>query len=221
MSDRIAVMLDGHIEQLADPDTIYDHPASAFVAGFIGQNNFLPGTATDDGTGLEGDGFAVRGRPARRPTSSPASRRWPPCGRRPSTLVAERPGHRRVNALAGYRGRRLPPRRRHPVRRARPTTASCIARQPRHRAPKLPPGQDVWCTWDPDRVHLFSAEQASLVLADPAAERPQPEARRPSRPGSRTFPKEDSRCMADDEVRILADPSSAAGSPQRLHAAGS
>ena len=33
MSDRIAVMLDGHVEQLADPDTIYDHPASAFVAG--------------------------------------------------------------------------------------------------------------------------------------------------------------------------------------------
>ena len=45
MSDRIAVMLDGHVEQLADPDTIYDFPASAFVAGFIGQQNFFEGTA--------------------------------------------------------------------------------------------------------------------------------------------------------------------------------
>ena len=43
MSDRIAVMLDGHVEQLADPDTVYDQPASAFVAGFIGQQQLLPG----------------------------------------------------------------------------------------------------------------------------------------------------------------------------------
>jgi spermidine/putrescine transport system ATP-binding protein len=45
MSDRIAIMLDGHIEQLADPDEIYDHPTSAFVAGFIGQQYFFAGTA--------------------------------------------------------------------------------------------------------------------------------------------------------------------------------
>ena len=40
MSDRIAIMLDGHIEQLADPETVYERPTSAFVAGFIGRNNF-------------------------------------------------------------------------------------------------------------------------------------------------------------------------------------
>src|SRR6478735_9197926 len=49
MSDRIAVMLDGHIEQLADPDTIYEQPNSAFVAGFIGRNNFWP-VDVDNGT---------------------------------------------------------------------------------------------------------------------------------------------------------------------------
>ena len=49
MSDRIAVMLDGRIEQLADPDTIYDHPATAFVAGFIGKQNFFEGTSRDGG----------------------------------------------------------------------------------------------------------------------------------------------------------------------------
>ena len=47
MSDRIAVMLDGRVEQLADPDTIYDHPATAFVAGFIGKQNFFEGTSRD------------------------------------------------------------------------------------------------------------------------------------------------------------------------------
>lgn len=49
MSDRIAIMREGRIEQLADADTIYANPASAYVAGFIGQQNFIEGTATADG----------------------------------------------------------------------------------------------------------------------------------------------------------------------------
>ncbi|MEP6661346.1 MAG: ABC transporter ATP-binding protein, partial [Acidimicrobiales bacterium] len=60
MSDRIAIMLDGHIEQLDDPDAIYEHPVSAFVAGFIGQNNFLQGRATGDGSELAGHAFVVK-----------------------------------------------------------------------------------------------------------------------------------------------------------------
>src|SRR4029453_8145309 len=60
MSDRIAVMLDGHVEQLADPDSIYDYPASAFVAGFIGQQNFFEGTAREAGSLVEGDGWTIR-----------------------------------------------------------------------------------------------------------------------------------------------------------------
>ena len=49
MSDRIAIMLDGHVEQLGDPETVYERPTTAFVAGFIGRNNFWPGTASDKG----------------------------------------------------------------------------------------------------------------------------------------------------------------------------
>ena len=45
MSDRIAVMRAGRIEQLAAPADIYAEPASAYVAAFIGQQNFLHGTA--------------------------------------------------------------------------------------------------------------------------------------------------------------------------------
>jgi spermidine/putrescine transport system ATP-binding protein len=45
MSDRIAVMNDGLIEQLASPREIYEHPASRFVAGFIGTSNLLTGIA--------------------------------------------------------------------------------------------------------------------------------------------------------------------------------
>ncbi|MEU4548110.1 ABC transporter ATP-binding protein [Nonomuraea dietziae] len=43
MSDRIAVMNDGLVEQLAGPREIYEQPASAFVAGFIGTSNLLAG----------------------------------------------------------------------------------------------------------------------------------------------------------------------------------
>ncbi|KAA9373386.1 ABC transporter ATP-binding protein [Microbispora cellulosiformans] len=44
MSDRIAVMNDGLVEQLADPREIYERPASTFVAGFIGTSNLFGGT---------------------------------------------------------------------------------------------------------------------------------------------------------------------------------
>jgi len=44
MSDRIAVMHRGRIEQLGAPDELYDKPASPFVADFIGTTNLLAGT---------------------------------------------------------------------------------------------------------------------------------------------------------------------------------
>jgi len=43
LSDRIAVMSAGHLEQVGNPLDIYRQPATRFVAGFIGQMNFLPG----------------------------------------------------------------------------------------------------------------------------------------------------------------------------------
>ena len=44
MSDRIAVMSDGVIEQIADGKTVYDQPETAFVASFVGENNPFAGT---------------------------------------------------------------------------------------------------------------------------------------------------------------------------------
>jgi spermidine/putrescine transport system ATP-binding protein len=48
MSDRIAVMNRGRYEQLGDPESLYERPATRFVAGFLGVSNLLP--ATLDGT---------------------------------------------------------------------------------------------------------------------------------------------------------------------------
>jgi putative spermidine/putrescine transport system ATP-binding protein len=51
MSDRIAVFAHGVIQQLGPPQTLYDTPANAFVARFVGENNRLPGKVLeiDDG----------------------------------------------------------------------------------------------------------------------------------------------------------------------------
>ncbi len=43
MSDRIAVMSDGLVQQSGTPKQIYEHPANRFVADFIGETNFVPG----------------------------------------------------------------------------------------------------------------------------------------------------------------------------------
>jgi spermidine/putrescine transport system ATP-binding protein len=50
MSDRIAVMSQGRVEQIGTPEQIYHSPATLFVAGFIGSANLLPGeVAANDG----------------------------------------------------------------------------------------------------------------------------------------------------------------------------
>jgi spermidine/putrescine transport system ATP-binding protein len=66
MSDRVAVMSNGVIEQLDEPRAIYDRPLTPFVADFIGDMNFLDGEvaeAADGGFAIDtGAGVVVRGR---------------------------------------------------------------------------------------------------------------------------------------------------------------
>jgi putative spermidine/putrescine transport system ATP-binding protein len=49
LSDRVVVMNKGRAEQIAPPDEAYEHPASAFVASFLGKTNVLPGQVSDAG----------------------------------------------------------------------------------------------------------------------------------------------------------------------------
>src|SRR5207244_690210 len=66
MSDRVAVMSNGVIEQLDEPRAIYDRPLTPFVADFIGDMNFLDGEvreAADGGFAINTSaGIVVRGR---------------------------------------------------------------------------------------------------------------------------------------------------------------
>ena len=58
MSDRIAVMNEGKVQQLAGPTTLYETPANRFVAGFIGQTNVFSGTVE----AADGDKVTLRSR---------------------------------------------------------------------------------------------------------------------------------------------------------------
>lgn len=66
MSDRIAVMNRGHVEQVSAPEEVYDRPTTTFVAGFIGVSNLLPATVPatgrvklDSGPEIEADTGSV------------------------------------------------------------------------------------------------------------------------------------------------------------------
>ncbi|MEM6383130.1 MAG: ABC transporter ATP-binding protein [Pseudomonadota bacterium] len=52
MSDRIAIMRAGRIEQAAPPDEVFDRPQTAYVADFIGMSNFLQGDAENGAVAL-------------------------------------------------------------------------------------------------------------------------------------------------------------------------
>ena len=86
MSDRIAVMNGGVVEQLADPRELYERPATAFVAGFIGTSNLITLRVDRRGErarahGSRRGGPDRRRRPGRRPLPSFRSR----CARRRSS----------------------------------------------------------------------------------------------------------------------------------------
>ncbi|WP_435186390.1 ABC transporter ATP-binding protein [Halobellus sp. EA9] len=48
ISDRVAVMNDGEIEQIGDPEGVFQHPESRFVAAFLGYASFVPGYVSGD-----------------------------------------------------------------------------------------------------------------------------------------------------------------------------
>ena len=60
MSDRIAVMNEGELLQVATPEEIYERPTNRFVADFIGQTNLLEGTISDKETVILENGKHVK-----------------------------------------------------------------------------------------------------------------------------------------------------------------
>jgi spermidine/putrescine transport system ATP-binding protein len=104
MSDRIAVMRAGRIEQLGNPEELYERPQTAFVAGFLGVSNLLEGEVAGIDNGL----VTVRlrdGTLLRAPSEGAATSGAVRVGVRPEKLRVDASGEARatdgLNALAG------------------------------------------------------------------------------------------------------------------------
>ena len=157
MSDRIAVMSGGRIEQLDRPLVIYDRPASAFVAGFIGDMNFLEGEVVEAG----GDGWSAAVGPllvrglgeARRGAAARI-------GVRPENVVIE-PGSAAAGEQPrrGHAGRGDDPGRPGAVDRRAPGRPAVVAREQRAAAgavvEQLSPGDAVVVRWSPEAAMLL------------------------------------------------------------------
>ncbi|WP_309666114.1 ABC transporter ATP-binding protein [Tabrizicola sp.] len=89
MSDRIAVMFEGEIAQLADPETLYRRPNSRKVANFIGTMNFMPAkiiSESGDTVEVESQGFGKLTLTAGQCMGIPSAEA-PAIGFRPETLT--------------------------------------------------------------------------------------------------------------------------------------
>ena len=164
MSNRIAIMLDGHIEQLGDPETVYEHPTSAFVAGFVGRNNFWQGIATEDGARADDGTVFVATRPEENVPNGEAalSAVRPEC----INLTSDRPSQTANTVEASVAGvSHFGDVLQYVVRAKGRDILVMVART---NPSRFALGETVWCTWSAEDVYLFSARQAHVVMAAPA-----------------------------------------------------
>ncbi|MDQ0894762.1 spermidine/putrescine transport system ATP-binding protein [Agromyces ramosus] len=163
MSDRVAIMRDGRIEQLADADTIYARPVSAYVAAFVGQQNFFRGPVVEGGTAVDSPHALVRGIRAELADGLQGQ-----AAVRPEFVsIAPDASEARADAAG-------------PVNTARGTLIgvahlgetmqylvrlgeeqSLIVRRPTPDAPQLAVGDPVVASWSAERVLLFPADDAA------------------------------------------------------------
>ncbi|MGI8516036.1 MAG: TOBE domain-containing protein, partial [Acidimicrobiia bacterium] len=147
-----------------DPDEIYDRPASAFVAGFIGQQNFFPGKIEGGGFTLTGDEWKIQGR---RRADHAHDGRHGLAAVRPESIevVANDPGAD-YNVIRGRLAgiAHLGDAIQYVLRTS--GGKEILSRRQRQLAEKLEVGQEVWCTWSADHAQIFGSDQLQLVLSD-------------------------------------------------------
>ncbi len=159
LADRIAIMRDGIIQQLADPHTIYNKPVNIFVAGFIGSPtmNFLNGklsgsgfTAGDTPVPLNGYSF----------TNAPSSET--------SAVLGVRPEH----IFVGAEAEKMPFRTQSEIELVEPMGSETVAwtklagQAVTFRCSSdihLAPGQKVTIGFDPARGSVFEAQSGARL----------------------------------------------------------
>ena len=169
MSDRIAVMNRGHLEQLGDPESLYERPSTRFVAGFLGVSNLLPGAVS----GTDGRYATVRmadDTNLRAPSALVGSNTAVNVGVRPEKIRLREPadappdGHNRLSGVirdASYMGVST----QYQVE-ARSGARLTVYEQNVERATRAElwaAGEEVLLTWSPDH---------SFVVVDPPTATP-------------------------------------------------
>ncbi|KAA0079815.1 ABC transporter ATP-binding protein [Mycolicibacterium sp. P9-64] len=168
MSDRVAVMKDGRIEQIGTASSVYDSPESSFVAGFIGRQNSFAGTISSfdsAGVRVQTAGLSLySSRPTKGgvPASSGAE---VSAAIRPEsvTVTSASPGapggasDGTVNSVTGTLlgvselGHSLQ------LVVHTPSDDQILARLPRAASPPTELGSSVTCSWSADAVRIFTS----------------------------------------------------------------
>ena len=157
MSDRIAVMNEGRVEQIGTPEEIYHSPATVFVANFIGVANLLPGVVQHV-NGATATVVVAGNQPVPVPLGATPIR----LGSRATVMV--RPERLRLTPDAPATGTGLPTTLEHAVfqgpvvrctLRAADGTLLVAHVGPEQELPPLRPGLGLWTSWDLDAARLL------------------------------------------------------------------
>ncbi len=176
LSDRIAVMNEGRVEQIGTPEEIYHHPQSVFVAGFIGQANLWP-TRVD---------AVADGRAEVRIGDTPVAGSLDGLSLQPGDLATfmVRPERVRVTVAApDATGASMPckvidyvfqgPVVRFALQSPDGTEVAAFVGAD-EQLPLLRPGDDVWASWDRDASRVLAA---ASPIPRPNAHDPLPDSR--------------------------------------------
>ena len=166
MSDRIAIMREGRIEQLGDPDAVYGHPASAYVAAFVGQQNFFDGELAESGRALRSPHVLLRSAGAAIDAARATAAVRPEHVRiAPDDGTALPDANVAVGELLGvsHQGETM----QYLVRLG--GDQSLVVRQPTHAPLGASVGDRIRCTWSPDDVRLFPADAGADRVDPPTA----------------------------------------------------
>jgi spermidine/putrescine transport system ATP-binding protein len=155
MADQIVVMNGGQIEQSGSPSELYEHPATAFVAGFLGVSNLLPGTVSGaDRVRLkEGTEVAVAAASLRERTGSVA------IGIRPEKIQPAAGG---INQLTGTisESAYIGVSTQYIVETAA-GSVSIYVQNDRPGAGGLAPGEQLTLSWSPESTFVVEAPEES------------------------------------------------------------
>jgi putative spermidine/putrescine transport system ATP-binding protein len=154
LSDRIAVMRSGRLQQLGPPREVYDRPENVFVATFLGSTNLIPGrvnSVVDGLASVEVDGGTVR---ARCLTARPGERAQLAVRPENLELTPNGPGLRGTIKDVLFQGHRLivlfVTAHGLELRCYAPPSGWCLAR-----------GDTAFATWSADQASIFSDQESS------------------------------------------------------------